>query len=235
AGKESASFAFPFNVPGADLRVDLPLACMRPATDQLPASCASWITPGRWMDVANADFGVAWVTLDAPLVLLTDPVEAMRRWRPQVPSANRQSQFYSWIMNNRWGTNYRAYQEGPVTFRYAVQPHGRANAADLTRLATGLSQPLLALAGKTNQFEPAVRLHHPDVIISSLKPADHGRGIIVRLFGVGGRDAEVDLLLPQPGGLTLFYSDTSEAPLKPVTGPVPVPGFGLVTLRADFK
>ncbi len=34
----------------------------------MPSACKNWLTVGRWVDVANAEFGVTWVTLDAPLV-----------------------------------------------------------------------------------------------------------------------------------------------------------------------
>ncbi len=50
-------------------------------------------------------------------------------------------------MNNHWGTNYRAYQEGPTVFRFILRPHGRRDQAEASRFATGFSYPLLAAPG----------------------------------------------------------------------------------------
>ena len=41
---------------------------MRPEIDQLPGSCKNWLTVGRWVDIANRQFGITWVTRDAPLI-----------------------------------------------------------------------------------------------------------------------------------------------------------------------
>ena len=65
-GKESVQFAFAFQVPGGVMRMDVPLAEMRPEVDQIPGTCKNWMPVGRWIDVANAEVGVTWVTLDAP-------------------------------------------------------------------------------------------------------------------------------------------------------------------------
>ena len=69
-GKESVNFAFPFHVPDGKMLLDLPIGAMRPNLDQMPSACKNWLTVGRWVDVSNRDFGVTWVTLDAPLVQL---------------------------------------------------------------------------------------------------------------------------------------------------------------------
>jgi len=39
AREESVNFAFEFNVPGGDMRLDLPLGVMRPEADQMPSAC----------------------------------------------------------------------------------------------------------------------------------------------------------------------------------------------------
>ena len=46
-------------------------------------------------------------------------------------------------MNNHWDTNYKADQEGPATFRYAIWSHGAFRAEDTARFGVDCSQPLL--------------------------------------------------------------------------------------------
>ena len=125
-GKESVNFAFPFNVPQGQMRIDLPLAVMRPEIDQLAGSCKNWLTVGRWVDISNSQYGITWVTRDAPLIqvggltaTLLNSQTNPQVWRKKIEPTQK---FYAWVMNNHWGTNYRAYQEGPVTFRFRAAP-----------------------------------------------------------------------------------------------------------------
>ena len=118
----------PFAIENGQVHVDVPLAVMRPEIDQLPGSCKNWLPVGRWIDVANAEYGVTCATLDAPLVEIGSLSATMlgsqthpEIWRKHIEPTQT---FYSWIMNNHWGTNYLAYQDGPVEFRYAFRPHG---------------------------------------------------------------------------------------------------------------
>ena len=67
-GKESLNFGFPFHVQGGQMRLDIPMAIMEPEKDQIPGSCKNWLEVGGWADVSNKDYGITWVTLDAPLV-----------------------------------------------------------------------------------------------------------------------------------------------------------------------
>jgi alpha-mannosidase len=138
-------------------------------------------------------------------------------------------------MNNHWGTNYRAYQEGPVTFRFAVRPHQGYDPAAATRVATGLSQPLLVLPaiGAAPAGEPRLRLSTEDVVVTGFKPTDDGKGWIVRMYNVSGKDARVSLTWSRPMPAALHLSDTSERRGAAVEGPVAIPAWSVVTLRAE--
>ena len=240
-GKESVNFAFPFNVPGGDVRLDVPLGVMRPEADQMPSACKNWLTAGRWADVANKDFGVTWVTLDAPLVQVggitatllnsqTNPDGWIKKIEPT-------QKLYSWAMNNHWHTNYRAYQEGPVQFRFVLRPHrGRGADAENSRFATGFSQPLVATParGRAPSPTPLLRVEPDDVFVTALKPSDDGKAWIVRLFGANGTPANAKLTWPKPAPKRVWLSDTSEKPLQELTGDIPVPAWGVVTVRAEL-
>lgn len=237
--KESLDFGFPFNLPNADMLLDIPLAAMRPITDQIPVSCEDWYTIGRWANVANADAGLTWVTLDAPLLQFDDPIGGMRdRGSNADAFKHGPHHLYSWVMNNRWGTNYRAYQEGLTEFRYVLRPFQKSNPADATRFATGFDQPLLVMKpvdkqGASNFTLP--RLDSEDVIVSAAKPSDDGRALIVRLFGASGKEQTVSLHWSGRQPIRLFLSNTSEEPVSKTSDEITVAGYGLVTLRAEFE
>lgn len=241
AAKESVNFAFEFNVPGGDVRLDLPLGVMRPEADQMPSACKNWFTVGRWADVANRNCGIQWVTLDAPLVQVggitatllnsqTDPDV----WRKEVEPTQK---LYSWAMNNHWGTNYRAYQEGPTRFRFVLRPHRRSDPAENARFATGFSQPLLGLPARGGQRVKAslLKLDSEGVLVTGLKPSDDGRAIIVRLFGASGKRESAKLTWGTAKPTAVFVTDTSEQPGAQLAGRVAVPGHGLISLRAELE
>jgi len=237
-GKESVNFAFPFQVPGGEMRLDVPLGMIRPEQDQMPSACKNWLSVGRWADVANRDFGVTWVTLDAPLVQVGGITATLLNsqtnpdvWRKRIEPTQ---QLYCWAMNNHWGTNYRAYQEGPVVFRFVVRPHRGTTAAEASRFATGFSQPLVAVParGAPPPATPLLQIEPADVLVSGLKPSDDGQAIIARLFNASDQPATAKLQWPAPAGRQIWLSDTSERPLRELAGDVAIPAWGLVTLRA---
>ncbi len=239
-GKESVNFAFPFAVPEGEMLMDIPLGMMRPEADQMPSACKNWFSVGRWADVSNRRYGITWVTLDTPLVQVggltatllnsqTDP----NIWRKRVEPTQK---LYVWAMNNHWGTNYRAYQEGPTVFRFILRPHGRRDPAEVSRFATALSQPLLAVParGAKPTGTPLLTVEPNDVLVTALKPSDDGKALIVRLFGAStkARSASLKWGGAQPKAVVL--SDTSERPGKRVGSRIEVPASGLVSLRAEF-
>ncbi len=239
-GKESVNFGFPFGVPGGEVRLEVPLGLMRPEVDQIPGACKNWFTVGRWAEVANSQFGITWITLDAPLVEVgelsarllgsqTNPAV----WRKHVATTQR---LYAWAMNNHWGTNYRAYQEGPVAFRFVLWPHRAQAPAAASRLAIGLSQPLVATPARGARPSPIPRLRvePAEVLVTALKPSDDGRAWIVRLFGASNQRRQARLTWASPAPRAISLSGTDELPHTPLHGPIEVPGWGLVTVRAEL-
>lgn len=239
-GKESLNFAFPFRVPEGAMLVDLPLGAAAPERDQMPSACKNWLTVGRWVDVANEEHGVTWVTLDAPLIqvgylsaTLLNSQTNPDVWRKGI---DKTQTFYSWAMNNHWGTNYRAYQEGPTVFRFILRPHrGRTDPAEATRFATGFSQPLIATRARGQQTpKPLFTLNSSDVVVVGLKPSDDQKALIVRLFGASGKDRKVKLHWGSTQPKSVHLSDTGERPGRSIGDLVAVPGYGLITLRAEL-
>ena len=238
--KESVQFAFPFLVPQGKMTMDVGLAVMRPEIDQLAGSCKNWLPVGRWVDVSNAGYGVTWVTLDAPLVELGGITATMLGsqknpaiWRTQIEPTQT---VYSWVMNNHWGTNYRAYQEGPTTFRYALHPHRGDDAAAVSRFAIGQSQPMLISKASDEEITTTslLRVEPAEVLVTAFKPSDDGKSWILRLFGASGGLRQAKLVWRDGfGGGKVWISNVAEEPLHSAPGEIPVAGWELVTLRVD--
>mgnify|MGYP000992221027 CR=1 FL=1 len=240
-GKESLNFAFPFRIPDGGIRMDVPFGVIRPELDQMPSACKNWLTAGRWADVANRECGVTWVTLDAPLVqvggltaTLLNSQTSPGTWRKTIGPTQT---LVSWSMNNHWGTNYRAYQEGPVVFRFVLRPHRGTTDAEASRLATGFSQPLVPAParGAAPDGRPLLRVGPAGVLVTGLKPSDDGRALIVRLFNPSAAPQTATL---SPGARALrsvTLTDTGERAGARVRDGVEVPAGGLVALRVEVR
>ncbi len=236
--KESIQFAFPFAIENGAIHVDVPLAVMRPEFDQLPGSCKNWLPVGRWIDVANEKQGVTCATLDAPLIEIGSLSATMlgsqthpEIWRRHIGSTQR---FYSWVMNNHWGTNYRAYQNGIVEFRYALRPHEGYDPAAATRFAIGMSQPL-ASSIKGQRAPIALKLHidRDDVLVQQCKRSADGNAWIVRLFGASDKSRMASLTWTDKTPIKVWRSDLREQPVERLGSRVEVPSWELITLRIE--
>lgn len=241
-GKESVQFAFPFAIPDGKIRMDIPLAIMQPEVDQLPGSCKNWLPVGRWIDVGNVHEGVTWVSLDAPLVEIGEISATLlgsqrdpNMWRQHVTPTQK---FYSWVMNNHWGTNYRAYQDGMVTFRYALRPNRGYDSALASRLAVRLSMPLLVSRAATAPLIESIFVIEPnDVLPITLKPSEDRLAWIVRLFGASEENRKVRIRWTTGTNVSspprMWLSDLSEQPLTPIASEIEVPGLDVVTVRIE--
>jgi alpha-mannosidase len=207
----------------------------------MPSACKNWYTIGRWADVSNPDYGLTWVTLDAPLIQVGGITATLlgsqgdpKVWRKKTERTQR---IYSWAMNNHWGTNYRAYQDGPVRFRFVLRPHRRFDPAEASRFAVGFSQPLIPrrARGASPKSEPLLRVEPADVLVTAVKPSDDGKALIVRLFGASGKPTNAKIMWLGVNPRTVSVSDTSERAITPVSGPIEIAGYGLVTLRAELQ
>jgi hypothetical protein len=138
-------------------------------------------------------------------------------------------------MNNHWGTNYRAYQEGLAVFRFILRPFRNTTPDEATRFATGFSQPLIAVAASGGKVKstPVLSVEPSGVIVTGFKPSDDGKAVIVRLFGASGKDCKVKLNWAEPSPGNVYLSNTSEKPLEQAGKYIKVPAWGIVTLRAE--
>ncbi len=76
---------------------------------------------------------------------------------------------------------------GVHTFTYSLIPHtGGFSVESVVRPAYELNTPLLAHEGATRIAESLVAEPHPDHIIETVKAAESGEGIVVRLYDAAG-------------------------------------------------
>jgi alpha-mannosidase len=189
--KEGVHLAFPFHVPGGQLRYDVANGVVRPEADQLAGSCKNFFSVQSWVDVSNRDYGVTWATANAPLI----EIGAITAEQPWMKSIAPSSSMYSYVMNNYWHTNYKADQEGPVTFSYSLLPHAAFAASAAVKFGLERRQPLLvARANPDAQPQSSLlQLSSTEVVVSSMQPIAGGRSWLLYLYNPTMRAQNVSM------------------------------------------
>jgi alpha-mannosidase len=239
--KEGVHFGFAFNVPDPVVRMNAPWAVVEPEKDQLPGACKNWFSVERWVDVSNAQYGVTWATADVPLVEMGGLTANLPATQPNpkaymdkiAPSA----MLFSWAMNNHWHTNYKADQDGPVMLRYAVRVHKGYDPIAAARFGVEATDPLIVAPVAPNSAPIAgsrVTVDNPGVLITSLKPSEDGKAVMVRLFAASGKDERAKLTWSAPAPATVTVSDIREQAGEMTDGTINLPAWGVVTLRAEL-
>ena len=237
-GKESINFAFPFLVPGGVIKMDVPYGVMQPEKDQIPSACKNWLTASRWADVSNRETGIALITLDAPLFEVGGITAVMLGsqtnpaiWRKHIEPTQT---LFSWAINNHWGTNYRAYQEGLITFRYALWPHRQFRADENSKYAIGLSQPLVV--AKAEDQTPVLSGVYPDqpqVLVTTCKPCDVGQGWMLTLFNSSPAKVKTSLISAKNPIKHVWKSNSGEEKTGEISRTIELPAWGVTMIRIE--
>ncbi len=236
--KESGHLAFPLNVPGGVARVDLGEALVEAERGQLPGSNRDFIGAHSVVDVSNADSGVSIATLDAPLLQLgaiTDERQndrGTRGWRDRTAPGTT---VYAYLFNNYWHTNYKAYQQGPLTYRFVLRAHAGHDALALRRFSDEQDHPLLVFAvdPAAPETQAPFTLSGDAITVPSLRVADGGAALVARFFNPSAKPASVTLR-PAAEGARVSIMTGDKAQAVP-DGRIVIPALGTRTVRIERR
>jgi alpha-mannosidase len=238
---EGVHIGFALNVPDGVMRMDVPWSVIRPEEDQLPGSCKNYFSVGRWVDVSNSKFGVTVAMPGTPLVevgkitmdVLPSPFDA-KNWIQKIEPSQT---FYSYVMNNYWETNYKADNGHGATCRYVLRPHGPFDPVAAARFGIEQSQPLVVVPVKPDAppVRSLLRVEPESVMVTSLRPSDDGKALMLRLHNVGTQPAKARVIWSEPAPKRVTLSSPKEEDGPAVTGPIEMPPSGIITLRATTQ
>lgn len=158
----------------------------------------------HWAAVQQDQVSAAVMPLDASLMTFGD----ITRLDFPKKFENRKGTVFSYVMNNYWHTNYRAAQGGNFRFRHVVTSAAAIDVVNLSRRAweemttlevTEVTPSEKAVAkkrsvqGKSGRF---LNINDPAVLLDTWKPAEDGRGTILRLLDLGGNQRTVRIHFP---------------------------------------
>jgi alpha-mannosidase len=146
--------------------------------------------------------------------------------------------FHSWVMSNHWETNYKAYQEGRVSFRYSLIPHlGTYSGASAEKAGREVCQPLLALEVKpgSEPVYPGFRVNSRQILASSLRSAGEDGSLILRLYNPGAEAALAEIRGTKGRKISIAYLKADGTFLEAVPERIELPGYGISTFRISFE
>ncbi len=146
--KEGLHIVFPFDISGPLDRVGISDTFFIPGKSQIPGSNKDFFSVQRWIDISNDDNGATVCSPQAALFELgsiTDerPLnKGSRAWKDRISMT---SDLFLYAMNNYWNTNFKADQEGKVTFDCYIQLHKRFNLKDARQFGEEMHSPLIPM------------------------------------------------------------------------------------------
>lgn len=203
--REAVYFAFPFAMDHPQFTYEIQNGVVNPAKDMYPGAGHEWFSVQHWVSVQQDGVAGTVMPLDAGLVTLGDIYRGL--WPKQF--GERTGTIFSYAMNNYWSTNYEAAQGGEIRLRYVVTSAPSTDAAELSRMGWEEATPLerdevtrqdrsLDLAKQSGQPTTGsfLDVQDPDLLVETWKPAEDGRGTILRLLDLGGSAREVTVRTP---------------------------------------
>jgi hypothetical protein len=227
---EALLYRFPFALAEPLVHVSVPWGSYEVEREQLAGACRNYLTVERWLDVADENGGVTIVSVDAPLIQLgeirTDPIVV--GWADSLPSSGT---VLSYVMNNYWETNYRAAQDGPHEWRYAIRLHRGFEPAAADRWGREVAQPLIAAASAA-QASPAkpFSLESARTVLTGVEHVTAEGGFVVRLFNPGDIADTVQIRAHDPD-TPVVVGDARSAGHDAGSGPLVIPPRALVSVR----
>jgi alpha-mannosidase len=152
---------------------------------------------------------------------------------------------YAFVMDSNFRTNFQPVQQGDMLFRYSLTSHaGPQTNAQCRDFGWSAHNPLIGrlvygprdgALGGTMSF---CQVDAPNVLLTTIKRAEDGRGMIVRLIETDGKDTATTLTLPHVGissawRTSLVEEDQAKLSFTGHSLTVPVRAFGIATLRLE--
>ncbi len=237
--RESVRFAFPFNIKNAETVIDLPFGEIRPEREQLSGANKNFYSVNNGVSISGMKQNVLLTTVGIPIL----EVGGMQgeAWMSDTRDFLDWSRFasssptvYSWVMNNSWGTNYKASQSGKVNFRYSIIPL-KPYSHEAKQRGVEIAQPLVAIVSdNAKPYKTLFRVSgNNKIAASTIRPAKDLKGYLVRLVNLSPQSVqssfEWGVLKPDE----ILTCDNDERDVKPAGNSFWMKPYGTTTWKIE--
>ncbi len=193
---EALYVAFPFTLPKSRIVFET-IGGILTQGQQLPGSSSDWNTAQNFVSVRGANGQIVVVSNEIPLWQFSDfNMGKFERY----PKPGK-TWLYSWVMNNYWFTNFRAFQEGGFHWGYQITSTKDTTNTAATKFAWGERNYFATrtFPASKNEFQSPILetvkiTGSPNAILINSRPAFKNDGSILLHFReLEGKPAELNL------------------------------------------
>ena len=202
---EALYVTFPVSLPGSRIVFET-IGGSLDQGSQLPGSSTDWNVAQDYVSVRNPTAQIVLVSNEIPLWQFGgfNMGKFVRNPEPVRPWLN------SWVMNNYWTTNFRAFQEGDFHWSYRLTTMRDTSGAAASRFGRGMRNPFLsrtlppASGSVTDPVFQAVAISGaPNVVLVDSRPSpDQPGSVLLNIREMNG----------QPGSMAI----DSKIPSRPI-------------------
>jgi alpha-mannosidase len=248
-------FAFPFRINNPDFRFEGSNSVIKPFRDQFPGSNTNYYTVQHWADVSDGKTGVTLSCIDSHLLEFgglwpcyvsqahhgVTPPDFGREFVK--PGEITKGYMYSFVLDSNFRTNFQPVQQSDCLFRYSISTHkGGWKEGRCRDFGWAICNPLFPVElngerqGTLDSKMSFCQVDKPNVFFLTLKRAEDGDGIIVRLIETEGKDVTATLTIPhlaikQAYRTNLVEENKEKATFTEHTITTPIKAFEITTFR----
>jgi len=246
-------FAFPFKMDNPDFRFEAPESVIKPLRDQLPGTNSNYYSVQHWANVSDGKVGITFTPVDSHLVEFggLHPCYVSQAHHGVTPpnfgadfvTEMTKGYMYSFAIDSNFRTNFQATQLGDILFRYSITTHKGDWLNGRPRdFGWAIGNPLTPVPvdgrrkGNLPKSMSLCQIDKPNILLMTLKKAEDGEGIIIRLIETEGCDTEVNLTFPNKNIENVYETNLVEENEKMLsvhgqTITTNVKAFGIRTIR----
>lgn len=252
-------FAFPFKVDEPKFRFEGTDSVIEPFKDQFPGSNTNYYAVQHWASVSNPSVGITLSSVESHLLEFGGlwPCYVSQAHHGATPAGFGQpfvtpeqvtkGYMYAFVLDSNFRTNFQPVQQGDILFRYCLtSSKGPQANSDNRDFGWGVHNPLIGVVadgGRDGPFEDRMsfcRLDQPNVLLVTLKRAEDGQGVIVRLIETDGKQGPATLTMPAVVVVKAWQTnivEENQTELEPTDHGVTVPvrPFGISTVRVQLR
>jgi hypothetical protein len=202
--KQASYFAFPWAMSNLTFRYDIPNGFVDPSRDLLEGGCSDWFSIQHLVNAEDGACSISLAAVDAPLVCLGDICRG--RWPAQF--TNTSATVFSYALNNYWSPKWAGRKSAELRYRYVITSGAHFQSVACARWGREARVPWEIAALKSSDKLPGLRGRLPgteaslasvspeNVLLTALKPAEDGEGLVARVLETGGQETDGVLKLP---------------------------------------
>ncbi len=191
---EGGYVAFPFQLDNGHLTFEVQGGTVRPGRDQLEGSASDWNGIQNFVSLKNDNSQVVLVSPEIPVVQL-GAFNLGKFSRIANPETNS---IFSWVFNNYWTTNFRAYQEGELKWTYDLTSSEDTSNTFSTTFGWNerIPMPARVFSAKDNNVVSTMRSSYfnlpPQLLLINAKPSSDKTGIILQVREIAGSNPSIN-------------------------------------------